>query len=141
VHHRVANPIAIAHVPEDAAKIGDEESASQRMSPGRICGREESPKQRHQREPRKNRAPRRHGPGNRKRQLEQSRGKPRSGPRLPVAGRRRRLHTPASVKHSGCGRVAIESTHDPGGRSNPGAGSDVLSRDDWVSSCGADQLL
>ena len=42
-HHGVANPVAVAHVPEDAANVGDEERATERMSPGGIRDGEESP--------------------------------------------------------------------------------------------------
>ncbi len=101
MHHRVANPVAVAHVPQHAAKVGNKERAAKRMPLARFHVRkrvphprgvlvfvarvgEQRPYQRHQRNPRKHRSPRRHRPGERERQLEQAGGKSRRGPRSPA---------------------------------------------------------
>ena len=51
LHHGVADPIAITHVPEDAAKIGEKKGATEGTRLGEFCSGENRPEERNQSEP------------------------------------------------------------------------------------------
>jgi hypothetical protein len=86
--HGVANPVAVAHVPQHAAEIADEEAAAQGAGRGlfglRGAGRRQKrPQQRDEAKPGEDRPPDGHRPGQRKGQLQHAGGENGRGPQLP----------------------------------------------------------
>ncbi len=94
--HGVADPVAVAHVPQESAQVRQKESPSKGARAAIALGREHSPQERNQPEPRDETAPGGKGTGERKRQLQQARGEASGSPVLPCVSR----HTGASLKHS-----------------------------------------
>ena len=95
VHHRVANPIAVAAIPEHSAEIRQQKCAAQRTRRFPRVHRQHRPEQRYKPEPRKDTAPRRHRSCQRKRQFQQARRQTRRSPQLPP----HRDPYAASLKH------------------------------------------
>jgi hypothetical protein len=72
LHHHVANPVAIARIPQHAANVGEQKGAAQRTGLAGPSRRKDCAQQRRQSEPGKDRSPDRQGSGQWKRQFEQA---------------------------------------------------------------------
>ncbi len=94
--HRVADPVAVAHVPQESAQVRQKESPSQGSRAAIALRREHRPQKRNQPEPGDETAPGGKRPGERKRQFQQARGEARGSPVFPCVSR----HTGASLKHA-----------------------------------------
>ena len=100
VEHGVANPVAVAHVPEHAAEVGNQKCAAKRAGMIHSGGAEDCPQKRDKAKPREYAAPGRHGTGKGKRQLKQYGGKTCRSPQL----QRIATHTGPSLMHPAGGR-------------------------------------